>query len=88
MTTFIVIHKLPNGATQESVIAVAKTVLARLPDNVRWLRSWVIPEDDHVICEWEAPGSDVIRAMLEGLTLFPIQAIRTAEFIDPAWFAE
>ncbi len=88
MTRFIVIHSLPNGVTQEDVLAVGKAVLMRLSGDVHWLRSWVIPEDSRILCEWEAPHGDAIRAVLAGFDLFPIEAIRAAEFVDPAWFAE
>lgn len=88
MTRFIVIHRLPDGVTQENVFAVGKAALARLSGDVRWLRSWVLPEDNRILCEWEAPSSETIRATLEGLDLFPIEGIHAAEFVDPAWFAE
>lgn len=88
MTRFIVIHTLPDGVTQEDVFAVGKAVMTRLSGDVHWLRSWVLPEDDRILCEWEAPSGDAIRAALEGFDLFPLEAIRAAEFVDPAWFTE
>lgn len=86
MTRFIVIHRLPEAATQDEVLAVSRAVLARLSDQTRWLHSWVIPADDRLLCEWEALDEEAILAALEGVDLFPVEAIYLAEPIDPAWF--
>ncbi len=88
MTRFIVIHGLPATVTQDEVIAAGKRVIAQLSDDARWLDSWLVPDDDHLICEWEASGEDAIQAALKGVDLFPLQAIYPTERIDPAWFAE
>lgn len=88
MNRFIVIHGLPGTATQDEVIAAGQGVMARLTDDARWLNSWLIPDDDRLLCEWEASGEEAIQAALKGVELFPVEAIYPAERIDPAWFAE
>lgn len=87
MTRFIVIHRLPGAATQDEVIAVGQAVTARLSDNAQWLNSWLIPDDDRLLCEWEASSEEAIRAALEGVEMFPIEAIYPVERIAPVWFA-
>ncbi len=86
MTRFIVAHRLPDMATQDQVLAVGRATLARLSDQARWLRSWVIPADNRFLCEWEASDEEAIWAALEGMDLFPVEAIHLAEPIDLAWF--
>lgn len=87
MTRFMVIQRLPAAATQDEVIAVFQAVMAQLSSNVRWLNIWLIPDDEHLFCEWEAPGEEAIQAPLAGMNLFPIEAIFPIVRIDPAWFA-
>lgn len=87
MTRFIVIHRLPDVATQDEVLAWSRAILAGLSDQTRWLHSWGIPTDNRLLCEWEASDEEAIQAALEGAGLFPVEAIYLAEIIDPAWFA-
>lgn len=86
MARFIVVHKLPTVATQDEVIAAGKAIVAALPNGAKWLRSWVIPEDDRLLSEWEAPEKAAIQAALKGAELFPVEAIHPVATIDPAWF--
>ncbi len=86
MTSYIVIHGLPGTATQDEVIAAGQAIIARLSDDARWLNSWLFPDDDRLLCEWEASSEEAIHAALKGVELFPIEAIYPAERIDPAWF--
>lgn len=88
MARFLVVHKLPEVATQDEVIAVGKAVSARLSEDVQWLGSWVVPADDRLLCEWEASSVEAIQMALEGVNLLPVEAIYLAEPIDPTWFAE
>ncbi|HEY75560.1 MAG TPA: DUF4242 domain-containing protein [Thermoflexia bacterium] len=88
MTKFIVVHRLPDVATQDEVIAAGKTVAARLSDDARWLGGWIVPADERLLCEWEASSAEAIQMALEGVNLLPVEAIYLAEPIDPTWFAE
>jgi len=85
MARFFVIHKLPDAATQDEIITVGKVVLTQMPEDTRWLRSWLVSEDGHIFCEWEAPSEEAIQAALKGVELFPVKAIYPVELIDPAW---
>jgi len=86
MARFIVVHKLPAVATQDEVITAGKAVVAALSDDTRWLRSWVVPEENCLLCEWEAPKEENIRTALNRIELLPIEAIHPVAIIDPAWF--
>ncbi len=88
MTTFIVIHRLPDVATQDEVIAAGKTISARLSRDARWQRGWIVPADNRLLCEWEASDAEAIQTALEGVDLLPVEAIYPAGVIDPVWFAE
>lgn len=87
MARFIVIHNSPPKATQDQLIDGAKQVAAAQAPGAEWLNSWWVPDMDKLICEWEAPEAAAIRASLEPVKdLFPIEALYTAEWIDPAWY--
>ncbi len=88
MARFIVVHRLPDAATQDEIIAVGKAIVAASPSGSKWLRSWVVPEDDRLFCEWEAPAKGAIQAALKGEELLPVEAIHPVAAIDPAWFKE
>jgi hypothetical protein len=88
MARFIVVHKLPDVATQDEVIAAGRAIIAASSNGSRWLRSWVVPEDDRLLCEWEAPDEAAIQAALKGAKLFPVEAIHPVTTVDPVWFKE
>jgi len=60
ITSYIVIHRLPGAATQDEVIAAGQAIMARLSDDARWLNSWLVPDDEHLFCEWEASSEKAI----------------------------
>ncbi|MGD2145512.1 MAG: DUF4242 domain-containing protein [Anaerolineae bacterium] len=87
MSRFIVIHGVPVEATQQELIAGAKTVAASLPAGTEWLNSWAAGPSGRMFCEWEAPDAEAIRAALEPVKhLFPVEALHQVEWIDPAWY--
>ncbi|MCR4405546.1 MAG: DUF4242 domain-containing protein [Anaerolineae bacterium] len=88
MSKFLVIHRLPDVATQDEVIAAGKAIVVASPNGSKWLRSWVLPEDNRLLSEWEAPEEAAIQVALRGMELFPVEAIYLVEAIDPAWFRE
>ncbi len=86
MARFIAVQELPAVATQDEVIE-AGTALANGPSNgTRWLRSWVVPEDDHLLSEWEARDQDDVRSALGAASLFAVVAVHAVSVIEPAWF--
>lgn len=86
MARFIVVHRLPAMMTQDELRKEAKAVVSALPDDVEWLRSWVVYEGDRLFCEWEASEEEAIRAALKATKAFPVEAIHAVEPIDPGWF--
>lgn len=88
MARFIVVHQLPTAATQGEVIAAGRASVATSLSGPRWLKGWVVPDNNHLLCEWEAAEEDAIRTALRGLNLFPVEAIYPVTAIEPAWFAE
>ncbi len=86
MTRFIVIHRLPDVATQDEIVAAGRAIFAQRSDQARLLHAWIIPADDRLLCEWEALDREVIQAALEGVGLFPVEAVHPAEPVYFAWF--
>jgi hypothetical protein len=87
MARFIVIHGTPPAVTQDQFIAGAKSVATSLPTDTDWLNSWVAGEAGKLVCEWEAPDADAIRASLQPVKdLIPIETIYEVEWIDPRWY--
>jgi hypothetical protein len=87
MSRFIVIHGAPPAITQDQVVDGAKSVVASLPADAEWLNSWAAGPEAKLICEWEAPDPEAIRAALEPIKdLFPIETMYEVEWIDPQWY--
>jgi hypothetical protein len=87
MSRFIVVHGAPPEIAQDQVVDGAKSVVASLPEDTDWLNSWAAGPAGKLICEWEAPDAERIRAALEPIIdLFPIESIYEVEWIDPEWY--
>jgi len=87
MSRFIVIHGVPSEASQQELIAGARSVAASLPTGTDWLNSWAAGASGKMFCEWEAPDAEAIRAALEPVKhLFPVEALHEVEWIDPQWY--
>ena len=88
VTRFLVFHRLPDAVTQDELLAAGQTMSAAQPDDARWLRGWVSPESDRLVGEWEAAKGEAVRAALEGIDIFPVEAIHLVVAVDPVWFKE
>jgi hypothetical protein len=90
MARFIVIHNVAaEEISQDQLVDLAKQVAARLKPGVEWISSWYASEANKLFCEWEAPNEKAIRAALgEALKVYPIEAVHSVIYIDPAWYAE
>jgi hypothetical protein len=86
MARFIVVHKLPAVATQDEVIAAGKALVTASSNGSKWLRSWVVSDENELLCEWEAPEEGAIRTSLKEVGLLSIEAIHPVAAIDPVWF--
>jgi hypothetical protein len=88
MTRFLVFHKLPDAMTQDELLAAGEAMNAAQPDEARWLRGWVSPENDRLVGEWEAAEGEAVRAALKEVDLFPVEAVHLVVAVDPVWFKE
>ena len=90
MARFFVIHNVAaEELSQDGMVDLAKQVAARLKPGVEWLNSWYASEPDKLYCDWEAHDEDAIRAALgEALKVYPIEAVHSVIYIDPAWYGE
>ena len=84
MARFIMTHPSAAEATQEQFMEAARSVMALLAPGVEWLNSWWFPSTGRLLCEWEAPDEDTVRASLgPALELFPIETIDEVQWADP-----
>lgn len=91
MNTYIITHKLRDGVTQDMAIASAKRLIRRLPENVNWVMSWYLPEDNILLCQWEGPDVEVIGNALdeaEVSDILPITEAHEAIVLNPEWYAQ
>jgi len=90
MARFIVIHNVAvEEMSQEQLVDLAKQVMVRLKPGVDWISSWYSSEANKLFCDWEAPDEEAIRAALgEALKVYPIEAVHSVIYINPAWYAE
>ena len=74
-------------ATQDQIVDGARKVVASLAPGAKWLNSWTSVEAKKLLCEWEAPDADAVRASLEPTKdLLPVEALYEVERIDPQWY--
>jgi len=90
MARFIVIHNVAvEEMSQEQLVDLAKQVMVRLKPGVEWISSWYTSEANKLFCDWEAPDEEAIRAALgEALKVYPIEAVHSVIYVNPAWYAE
>ena len=87
MARFIVFHKGPEDVSQDTVIEAAQSVQRSLPEEIKWLNSWFVPVERRLICEWEAPDEQSVRAALKGvMNLFPVEVVHEVVPIQPEWY--
>lgn len=87
MARFIVVHSSPPEGKQDQLIDGARQVAALLTPGTEWRNSWISAKGGLLFCEWEAPDSDTIRALVEPVkNLFPIETIYEVEWLDPTWY--
>ena len=86
MARFITVHKLPAEASQDKVIEAGRALAGARATGARWLRSWVVPEDNHLLSEWEAADEGDVRSALRLTSLFALVAVDEVGVIEPAWF--
>lgn len=88
MPRFIVFHKsLIADGSQDQLLEYGRKVLAGLAPGAEWLNSWWDAEEGRLICEWEAPTAEALRASVEPISdSLPIEALHEVQPIDPQWF--
>ena len=86
MARFIVTHRVL-AVTQDELFPRVKQIAASAVGGAKWLNSWWVAAEEKLLCEWEAPDAEAVRASLElGQDLFPIEKISEVEWIDPQWY--
>ncbi len=88
MATFIVVHELPAEASQDELLEIGGRLANGCGGSARWLRSWVMPERDCFLSEWEADEEATVRLILSVAPLLPVRAIHEVTAVEPAWFRD
>lgn len=90
MPCFILVHQPIGEFTQERLLECGKKLMSSLPKDVRWRQGWYIPENDSLVCHWDAPSEQAVRTLLEGAGmsgLFPLVKLQEAIELPPEWLA-
>ncbi len=89
MPCYILTHRLVKEFSQDEMMECNKRLAAHMPKGAKWQMSWYIPEQNHVICHWDAPGPEVIQQALKAsgvADIFPLVKIQEAVEISPEVF--
>ena len=88
MPKYIVIHPM-RRRTLEGMLKVSpeknvvlKTLKSYCSDDADWIRSWAVPEQEKLYCEWNAKDSDSIREVFDKSRAIVIEAIYEMEIIE------
>ena len=71
MPKFIVVHTMPKEALKAMLAMppeeMADTIKLRTfcSFNAYWVRTWVVPEQEKIYCEWNAKDAESIRKVFE-----------------------
>ncbi|MCL5736018.1 MAG: DUF4242 domain-containing protein [Actinobacteria bacterium] len=72
MGKFLVVHPVGADMTPEAAAPVAKAVKASCGPDAYWVRSWYVPEEGKLYCEWDARDSEAVsQAMTAAAQLVP-----------------
>ena len=88
MPKFIVIHTIPKKQIEQMAeIPPEKNAMiinARKNQNfdAYWVRSWVVPDQDKLYCEWNAKDEESIRKAWESVKGIGIDSINEMQIID------
>ena len=87
MARFIIFHKGPQDVAQDVVVEAAQKVRRSLPAEVKWLNSWFVPNENQLICEWEAPDQQILQSVLKDvMELWPIELVHEVVHVEPDWY--
>ena len=72
MGKFLVVHPVGGDMDMEAAAPLARAVKANSTTDAYWVRSWYVPEEGRLYCEWDAKDADAIRgAMAEAAKVVP-----------------
>ena len=87
MARFLIIHNIPEHATQDQLFSGAKQLVDSLGPGVEWLDSYAASDMQRLFCFWEAPSAEAIQTALGPVNdLFPVESMHEVEWIDPKWY--
>ncbi len=88
MPCYLLSHQPLGEFSQESLLDCGRRLVAALPKSIKWRLAWYLPEENVVLCHWDAPGPEAIRAVLDqaGIgQLMQLQKIEEVVEIHPEW---
>ena len=90
MPKYIVIHPIKKNVIEATVNLppeknqAFKQLKADCTDDANWIRSWAVPEQEKIYCEWNAKDPESIRKMFEvgGIEIEAINEMHVLEGED------
>jgi hypothetical protein len=72
MGKFLVVHPVGADMDMEGATPLAKAIKAKCTADAYWVRSWYVPEEGKLYCEWDAKDADAVnQVMAQAATLVP-----------------
>ena len=97
MPKYIVIHPIKKRSLEGMLKlpseknVVFKNLKSNCTSDADWVRSWAVPEQEKLYCEWDAKDPESIRNVFEkteGGTAIEIEAIYEMQIIEGKDFKE
>ena len=95
MPKYIVIHPIKKRSLEGMLKlpseknVVFKNLKSNCTSDADWVRSWAVPEQEKVYCEWDAKDPESIRNVFEkGGQAFVIEAIYEMQILEGVDFKE
>ena len=64
MGKFIMVHPVGGEFSEEAAVPVAKAIKTNCTADAYWIKSWFVPEEGKLYCEWDAKDTDAIRGVV------------------------
>ncbi|TFG04597.1 MAG: DUF4242 domain-containing protein [Promethearchaeota archaeon] len=94
MPKYIVIHPMKRRAL-EGILKLApeknvvfKTLKSNCSEDADWIRSWIVPEQEKLYCEWNAKDPESIHEVFEKSGGVVIEAIHEMHVVEGKDFSK
>jgi len=64
MGKFLVVHPVGGDMDMEAATPLARTIKAECTADAYWVRSWYVPGEGKLYCEWDAKDADAVSQVM------------------------